>query len=162
MQKEPLRRFFFYTCMKIRLMTRADIPDASRIIGDNYSPMFAASSRLELRDMFRTGAIKPIYYVAEERGVVVGLVGFMQSWMDYNVYQIFWVNVAQHYQGHGIGTKLVAKAIREIRKQKGAHLILLTADKTAGLPTFYRQRFGFRALQSFSKDSYALMALSLE
>lgn len=143
-------------------MTRADIPDASRIIGDNYSPHFAASARLELREMFRTGAIKPVYYVAEVGGRVVGLVGFMQSWMDYNVYQIFWVNVAQEYQGQGIGTKLVEKAIHEIRKQKGAHLILLTADKKAGLPTFYRRRFGFRIRQSFSKDSYALMALSLE
>ncbi len=146
--------------MKIRPLQKKDICAAAAIAGRNYSKTDEASSARELRSMWSDAAIKPTYYVAEEKARVVGFAGYMQSWMDYCVYQIFWVNVAPEYQGSGIGTKLVKTIIRAIRKNDEAALIELTvAAKDA---RYYAKHFGFKKLTSFSRPTDFLMSLSLE
>jgi ribosomal protein S18 acetylase RimI-like enzyme len=102
--------------MKIRLMKKEDVITCAAIVGANYSKKYQKSSTFELLDMFNKISIKPTYFVAEEKEELVGFAGFIQSWMDYNIYQIFWVNVLPEWQGKGIGKALVAKIITEIRK----------------------------------------------
>ncbi|MEI7562938.1 MAG: GNAT family N-acetyltransferase [bacterium] len=77
--------------------------------------------------------------------------------MDYNIYNIFWVNVAPVYQGKGIGTALIQKII-SIVKRKKADMILLTTSK----PKFYSQKFAFKTLSKFHEGKYDLMVLKLE
>jgi len=60
----------------------------------------------------------------------------MPSWMDYNIYNIFWVNVSPIHQGKGIGTALIEKIIKIIKRKK-AKIILLTTSK----PKFYSKKF---------------------
>lgn len=148
--------------MKIRLMEKQDLKKAVVIVGDNYNHKYDQSAALELKDMFGKSSIKPTYYVAEDQGEVIGFAGFIQSWMDYNIWQIFWVNVAPEKQRQGVGVKLVAKIISDIKKKKGANIIQLTADKTNGNEAYYKKKFGFKTLQTFHNDTYALMSLSLE
>ncbi|MDO8625917.1 MAG: GNAT family N-acetyltransferase [Candidatus Magasanikbacteria bacterium] len=147
--------------MRLRLLKKSDIPAAVAIIRQNFSREFARRARRELADMFGSAAIKPIYIVAEEAGQIVGLVAYMQSWMDYDVYEIFWVNVHPSYLKRSIGKRLVQAAIRQIKKQRGAALILLTARAVAGLPVFYQKQFGFKTVQKFSNRKYHLMAASV-
>lgn len=144
--------------MKIRPLQEADIPAAAAIVGRNYSHEFEISSAAELREMFGTAVIKPSYIVSEEDGRILGFAGFMQSWMDYNLYNVFWVNVDPDHQRKGIGKQLVRHVIDEIRKRDGSRLILLTTDS----PTYYADNFGFKILQSFMGGTYQLMSLSLE
>lgn len=84
---------------------------------------------------------------------------YIQSWMDYNIYQIFWVNVVPERQRQGIGKMLVAKIIAEIKKKKNAHLILLTATNPNAL--YYKDKFGFKLLEPFGKE-YNLISLLLK
>jgi len=77
--------------------------------------------------------------------------------MDYDIYNIFWVNVSPAYHGQGIGTALVQRIINIIKKKK-ARMILLTASK----PEFYSKKFKFEILSEFKSDKYALMALKLK
>lgn len=148
--------------MIIRLLQQEDIAPAARIIGVNYSKKYELSSTLELKAMFGNGPILPTYYVAKENEVIIGVAGYIQSWMDYNIYQIFWVNVIPERQKQGIGKRLVAKLITQIKKQKSANLILLTADGTVKNHLFYKKHFGFKTLKFFDKKTYHLMGLSLE
>lgn len=148
--------------MKIRLLKKEEVKTAAKIVGVNYSKEYEKSSTLEIKDMFGKSAVKPVYYAAEEKGKIVGFAGFIQSWMDYNIYQIFWVNVLPSEQGRGVGKMIVAKIITEIKKKKNANLILLTADEKVKNDKYYKKHFGFKKLARFSDQTYQLMGLSLE
>jgi GNAT superfamily N-acetyltransferase len=143
--------------MKIRLLKKKEIRQASVIVGLNYNKKYKKSSTLELKDMFGNGAVKPVYFVAEEKGKIIGFAGFIQSWMDYNIYQIFWVNVLPELQRKGIGKKLVMKVINEIRKKKDARLILLTTN----YPKYYKDHWNFRTIEMFGENKYNLMCTKI-
>lgn len=147
--------------MKIRLLTKRDIKLAARIIGTNYSKHDEKLAFSELSDMFKDASIKPSYYVAEDNAQVVGVAGFVQSLIDYSIYQIFWVNVAPEKQRQGIGKMLISKIISKV-KQKKANLILLTADMTKQNQKYYERQFGFKIIGLYDNKKYSLMALSLE
>ena len=122
--------------MIIRQLQKKDIVAASKIVGLNYSKKDEILSKIELEAMFEKYTYAPKYIVAEENKKIVGFAGYIMSWMDYHVYNIFWVNVAPKHQGKGIGIKLVKRAILEIQKNKGykvANMIIITTNK----PKFY-------------------------
>ena len=147
--------------MRIRLLQKKDIKDAAAIVGKNYSKKWEKTSTAEIASMFsKDAAIRPKYYVAEEKGAIIGFAGYTQSWMDYNVYQIFWVNVLPEWQGKGIGKKLVAMVIDDIKRHKGARLIQLTA--TPSNARYYKKHFDFKILEKLHGTSlYYLMSLAL-
>src|SRR5688572_9552891 len=144
--------------MKIRLLKKSDIKQASAIVGKNYSKKWEKVVASELLEMFGESVMRPNYIVAEEKGTVLGFAGYMQSWMDYEIYLIFWVNVIPEKHKQGVGKKLVAETIRRIKSKKSARLILLTA--TPPNARYYKQKFGFQSLQTFSKGDH-LMSLKL-
>lgn len=139
--------------MKFRSLKKSDIPYAAKIIGENYSSAYQRSASKEMQAMFCSGVVKPYYLVAEEKKKIVGLGGYTQSWMDYDIYTLFWINVQKNSQSQGIGTKIVEKLIKII-KRKNPVFILLSTDK----PDFYK-RLGFKKLQYFSKSGYSLMGI---
>jgi len=147
--------------MKIRNLKYDEINFVSKIVGKNYSKVYERSSKQEFGAMFSNPVIPPNYLVAENNGHILGCCGYIQSWMDYGVYQIYWVNVLPKHQGNGIGTSLVNAAIKRIKSIRGngkATMILLTAKgKNVG---FYRTKFGFKKLHWLDEDEY-LMGLSI-
>lgn len=146
--------------IKIRLLTRKDIKAAAAIAAANWSKKWSGPAERETKEMFGKSEIRPTYYVAEEDGEIVGFTGYMMSWMDYNIYQIFWVNVLPKRQKQGIGKMLIQKVIREVKKKKSVHLLLLTSsNKTL---QYYEKLFGFKVLQKFMGQDYNLMSLDLK
>ena len=143
--------------MKIRLLKPSDIPQASKIVGLNYSPKYEKSSFKEMEAMSKNYVVNPQYLVAEEKGKIVGLAWYIQSRMDYNIYNILRVNVSPLRQGKWIGTQLIQKIIGSIKKKKWK-MILLTTTK----PKFYSKKFGFKSLKKFNSNKNDLMFLSLE
>ena len=145
--------------IKIRPLKETDIAQAAAIVGKNYSKKWEKTSASEIKSMFSSSVINPQYYVAEENKEIVGFAGYIQSWMDYNIYQIFWVNVSPKNQGKGIGRMLVQHVIDVIKKKKSASLIQLTASiKNA---PFYKKQFGFKTIQRFSISEHHLMSLDV-
>ncbi len=146
--------------MKLRLLQKKDIEACAAIVGQNYSKNWEITSTAELKSMFSNAAIRPIYWVAEDKKRIIGFAGYTQSWMDYNIYQIFWVNVLPWFQKKGIGKKLVSKIISEIKKNKKAYLVQLTA--TASNSKYYSKYFKFKNNGHFGPKPYHLMSLSIE
>jgi predicted N-acetyltransferase YhbS len=148
--------------MKIRPIKKSEIKRASQIVASNYSMRYGKYAKREITAMFDNKVFPPHYLVVEENGEVLGFGGYIQSWMDYNIYNIFWVNVDPKYQRKGIGSLLVARIINEIKGLRGTdkkgYMILLTTDK----PRFYTERFGFRILSQVSDKKYPLMGLNLK
>lgn len=143
--------------MKLRALKPSDIKKASKVVGENYSKKDEDLSYKEMEAMFKNYVLKPQYIIAEEKGEIVGLAGYIQSWMDYNVYNIFWVNVSPSRQREGIGSALIQKIIKTIKRKKAA-MILLTTSK----PKFYSKKFNFKTLSKFKNRKYDLMVLKLK
>jgi len=148
--------------MKIRAIRKSEITQASKIVGLNYSKKYEKSSYREIKAMFDNKVIPPKYLVAEEKGKIIGFGGYTQSWMDYSVYNIFWVNVDPIYQGKGIGSKIVLALINKIKsikdKENPPRLILITATEKNTL--FYSKKFKFKRFCKFDKE-YSLMGLNI-
>jgi N-acetylglutamate synthase-like GNAT family acetyltransferase len=146
--------------MIIRPLKEEDIDSCSKIVGENYSGKYANNSILEMGEMFGEALIKPEYVVAEENNKIIGFGGYIQSFMDYHVYQIFWINVIPENQGNGIGTNLVQTIIKKIKnineKDKKPLVIQLTTTK----PRFYEERFKFKIVSELKEGSY-LMVLNV-
>ena len=138
--------------MKLRLLQKKNIKACAIIVGQNYSKNWQRTSSAELKSMFSNTAIRPVYWVAEDERKIVGFAGYIQSWMDYNIYQIFWVNVLPELQKRGIGKQLVSKVINEIKKDKNAYLIQLTA--TTPNSKYYRKYFKFKNTGHFGPKTY--------
>ncbi len=141
--------------MKMRAIKPSDIKAAAKIIELNYASQYRWLDRENITAMFNNYIGKPKYLVAEEKSNMVGFAGYIETWMDYSVYNIFWVNVDPAHQGQGIGRALVTAVIKIIKKKK-ASLVLLTTNQ----PRFYRQ-FGFKTVMKFGKKGYLLMVLKL-
>ena len=144
--------------MKVRPLRKRDIRKASVIVGEDWSKKYQRTSAVEMGAEFVNRVDPPKYVVAEEKGEVVGLGGYIQSWMDYHVYNIFWIAVKPKWQDKGIGTAIVGKIISDIKKREGenkAHMVLLTTNK----PGFYAKKFGFKILTSFGDREHKLMGL---
>lgn len=138
--------------MHLRPLHKRDIPTALKLIKENYPhhPLFVRRARHELGAMFQKGVVVPHYVAAIEDGQLVGFAGSSQSWMDYDIHTLFWVNVEPHDQGKGIGTKMV-KMLMKGARHRGAKYLLFSTTK----PAFYR-RLGFRQIAKF-RYHYVLM-----
>ena len=66
--------------------------------------------------MFSKSLIKPTYLVAEEKGKLVGCGGFIPSWVDNNVYDLFWLSVHPNFKNKGVGKNIVRYLIKGVRK----------------------------------------------
>ena len=144
--------------MKIRKLEEKDIEQASKIVLQNYWKAYEKLSLRELEAMYYNHAVKPCYFVADHNGMIVGLWWYSQSRMDYNIYEIFWINVIPSYQRKWIWSQLVKKIITTIQSKKGK-IILLTTNK----PQFYSDRFNFKKLSTIDqKEKEYIMILDLK
>ena len=143
--------------MKIRLLKKNEISICAAIVGKNYGKKYQRMSAAEMEEMFTAGPIKPKFFVAEERQSIVGFAGVAQSWMDYSVWLIFWVNVLPEHQKQGVGKELIARVLSGLRKKKDARLVLLTAK----IPNYYKKHFGFQIIDTVQSGDH-LMRLRLK
>ncbi|MDD5181572.1 MAG: GNAT family N-acetyltransferase [Candidatus Nanoarchaeia archaeon] len=144
--------------MMIRTLRKNEVNKVSGIVRANYSKTFEKRARKEMNAMFAKEVIRPHFIVAEDKNRMVGFAGYVQSWEDYSVYELLWVNVLPEQQHKGIGTALVREAIRHIRKRRGidkAHLVSITTT----FPKFYK-KLGFKIVKSLEKK-YKLMVRKL-
>lgn len=100
----------------IRKLEKADIPAAIALGLTNWpnDERIAESLPLELSDMFSNAAYRPTFFVAEVGDRIVGLGGWNWAWHNYDIYELFWGNVASAYQGLGIGRQLVEARLYDI------------------------------------------------
>jgi ribosomal protein S18 acetylase RimI-like enzyme len=146
--------------MKIRLLKKQEINNVIKIIEENYSKKWVKLYKTEVSEMFDNKKSKPKYFVVERDKTLIGFAGYCQSWMDYQIYEITWINILPRFQYKGIGTLLLSKLIQEIKKEKFGskpRLILLFCENK--LIIFYK-KFGFEIIQKINKKE-SLMSLKL-
>ena len=143
--------------MKFRKATKRDVSQMVEIIRLN-NPKYSGNSSKEINEMFSTSLFKPTFIVAEENKRILAFNGYVSSWVDNNVYNLFWVNTHPNHIGNGIQTKLIKEIIKEIKKIKNpkAKIIMISTK----IPSFFK-KFGFKKIgQKYDRD-YVLMAKGL-
>lgn len=143
--------------MIIRPIEKSEISQAADIVRKNYSAEYGEAATREISAMFDNPTIPPQYLVAEQDGRILGFAGYIQSWMDYNAYEIFWVNVEPEHQRRGIGSALVSRVLEDIREKEALTVLLTTSS-----PNYYETKFGFKTVNKFKSGKYSMMVLNLE
>ncbi len=144
--------------MKLRLIKPSEVDKVATLISRAFAvKRYKSKAQQEVAAMFLNKVVAPKYIVAEERGIILGVAGFSQSWMDYNIYEIFWVAVDKNFQERGIGSILVKELVKIIKKKKDVALILLTTDK----PHFYEKVSDFKIFMKLAEKDYYLMKLEI-
>lgn len=146
--------------MEIRKAIKKDIPSLLRIIEIN-SPKYPKNlAKKEIEEMFSKCLHKPTYLVIEDNKEIVAFGGFIRSWIDDMIFNIFWVNTNNLHRNKGFGTKLIEGLINEIKNLKEkpkARMIVLSTK----IPSFYK-KFGFNKIMNDYDKSYVLMAKNLK
>jgi len=145
--------------MKIRKATIKDIPKMFEILKIN-SPKYPKKLAFqELNEMFSKFLLKLTYIVAEDKKEILAFGGFIPSWIDNMVFNIFWVNTNPKYKSQGVGSKLMKDLIERVRKTKNIKVkMILISTK---IPYFYK-KFGFKKVTSKYDGDYILMELKLK
>ncbi len=144
--------------MKFRKARKEYIPQMVELIKTN-SPKYPQNIVLqELNEMFSNSLVKPTYIIGEEKGKILAFGGYIYSWADNNIFNIFWVNVDSKYHGKGIGAELIKELIARIKKSKNPKAKLITLS--CKIPSFY-SKFGFKEItQKYDRD-YVLMGMKI-
>ena len=145
--------------MKIRKATKRDIPQMMKIINLNNSFYKKDLAKKELIEMFSKSLLKPTYIVVEVKGKVVAFNGFIPSWVDNNVYNLFWANTHPVYMGQGLQSKLINdifKRLKQIKNPK-AKMILISTK----IPNYFK-KLGFRKIGIKYDRDYLLMQKKLK
>lgn len=144
--------------MKIKKATKKDVPRMLKLIVLNNPRYNKKRASKELKEMFSKILHKPKYLLAEENSDIVAFGGYISSWVDDNVYNLFWINVHPKSQNKGIGTKLVKNLIKEIKKEKDPRAKLITISTKK--PAFYR-KMGFKKISPKYDGDYLLMGIKI-
>lgn len=144
--------------MRFREARRNDVPDMLDILRINNSHYPKTRALRELDEMFSSALVRPTYIVAEENRDILAFGGFIPSWVDNMIFNIFWVNTHPRHERRGVGSRLMNELISRIRKvaEIDAKMILISTK----IPAFYK-RHGFKKVTSRYDGDYALMSLSL-
>jgi len=144
--------------MRFRKARKGDLPKMLGILKTNSLKYSKKLAFQELNEMFSKSLLKPTYIIAEDKKEILAFGGFIPSWVDNMVFNIFWVNTNTKYQSQGIGSKLMNNLIDRIRNKKNIKVkMILISTK---IPNFYK-KFGFKKLKPKYDRNYSLMLLEL-
>ena len=111
--------------MNIRAMVPSDIPGVLALVSDVFGPDYAQRAQPEFNETFGSALQRPFYYVAEIEGKIAGLSGYGASWLNYGIYEIFWVGVLNANRGRGVGKTLIKRCLCDLATVAD-HVILVT------------------------------------
>lgn len=126
----------------IRTMTPSDIPNCLAIVSECWGKATAQTARPEFEAMFANAVWRPLFYVAEQDDVIVGMAGYIASWLDYGIYEMFWHCVLPRARRQGIGESLVRRRLADLTPL--ADIVMI--DTSA--PAYYAKHFGFEFVAS--------------
>jgi GNAT superfamily N-acetyltransferase len=102
----------------------------------------------------------PKFFVFEINGMICGMGGYAQSWLDWDTFEMFWLCVRKGYEGQGIGRLLVEHRENEIIKNS-AHkkdiTIIFSAEKEI---IDYHKRHGYQVLLNKAAGKEVIMGKS--
>ncbi len=103
----------------------------------------------------------PKFFTIDFKGKILGFGGYQLSGLDYDCFELYWININKEYRGKGVGEFMVNKIINEIKKEPNyttATTILLSCQDK--LKKFYN-KFGFKTILKKSNNEGLLMGITI-
>lgn len=83
---------------------------------------------------------RPNYFVCLFNNQIIGMIGYSQSWSDWDTFEFFWLSVRKEYKGMGIGRMLVEHIEQEcIKKSIFKDDITIILSCTKKIIKFYKK-----------------------
>ena len=118
-----------------------NINAATQIVAGNWGHEDSKVAEIDFNRGFADSSMdRPKYFVAHQDGQIVGCIGFIQSWMQFGWYEIFWVNVDKDRHGQGIGKALMRFVLDRILQNNPDAVLTTLSTELIG----YYEQFGFR------------------
>jgi N-acetylglutamate synthase-like GNAT family acetyltransferase len=98
--------------------------------------------------------------VAVDHGKLVGMTGYISSYLDYETFEIIWVSVRPDWQSKGVGSRVVKAALDAIAahpERARPCRVLLSTDLDE-----YFTRLGFERISRSPSGEGWLMSLRLD
>ena len=127
-----------YNEINIRLMRPDDMMNCLAVVAKNWNVEITQSAFIEFSCHNTNYPYRPVFYVAECDGNIIGHSAYCVSWANFGIYEISWVNVHPDYQSQGIGKRLVNVCFDDIQVLDG-EIVLLSTDK----PEYFSKHCGF-------------------
>jgi ribosomal protein S18 acetylase RimI-like enzyme len=130
-------------------MTQLDLPGVLAVASSGFGRADAQLAQPDFNDMFSAAAWRPFFYVAVNRADerIVGVAGYAVSWLNYGVYELFWVGVLEEFRGLGAGKALVSRCLVDLATI--ADQVILATD----IPDFYAKNWKFAVMGSLQTTS---------
>jgi glutamate---cysteine ligase / carboxylate-amine ligase len=140
---------------------KADDVDAMvAVVDDCFPGADLAAARREMSEAFSDALYKPTYMVAVDHGKLVGMTGYISSYLDYETFEIIWVSVRPDWQSKGVGSRVVKAALDAIAahpERARPCRVLLSTDLDE-----YFTRLGFERISRSPSGEGWLMSLRLD
>lgn len=124
----------------IRTLEQRDVPACMGVAAVCWEKLIGAMAQADLNEAFGTSPWKPVFYVADRCGDIVGFAAYGCTWVGYNVYSLTWVCTRPQDRGHGIATALVTKCLDDLRPV--ARMVTLLTEHAESL----YKKFGFQTV----------------
>ena len=153
-----MRQFYPAEIPYIRPIERHEVPTAVEIITENFGNEWDQLAMEDIMAMWDDIHLRPIWYGAFMDGVLLGIIGLVPAWVDYNFFQGQWLCVRKAYQKQGLGKLLMNHLIEEIRLRGKDFpgnmnapkcLLISTADHNID---YYISNWGFKVIQHIEEN----------
>jgi N-acetylglutamate synthase-like GNAT family acetyltransferase len=139
----------------LRRATRRDLPAMLDIIAQTFAKEDAATAKGELIAIMKGASCEHIFLVAFIDGAMVGLAGLVQSWLDFNAYEILWVGVRPGLQGLGVGQTIIKELLKQAGSIKGRSAVRTILLSTEAVGFF--KKCGFTSIAPLTTGGDLMM-----
>lgn len=144
----------------IRTAAAEDVDAMVAVVDDCFPGADLAAARREMAEAFAESLYRPAYVVALDKDKLVGMTGYIPSYLDFETYELFWVAVRPDWQSKGVGSRVVRAALDAIDAlpdRPRPCQVLLSTDLDG-----YFARLGFERLAQAPKGDGWMMRYKLE
>ena len=138
----------------------SDVDDMVAVVDDCFPGADHASASREMLEAFSETLYRPVYRVAVDKDKLVGMAGFVPSYLDFETFEMFWVAVRPSWQDKGVGSRVVRAALDAIAAQPERARpcqVLLSTDLDG-----YFARLGFERVAKSPKGEGWLMRFRID
>jgi N-acetylglutamate synthase-like GNAT family acetyltransferase len=128
----------------LRRATARDVGPMIEIIKKTFSKEDAATAKHEIGTIFSGAACEQHFIVAIANKQIIGLAGLVQSWLDFNAYEILWVAVRPDFQKNGIGLMIIKELLAKAKMFKGHAAVRTVLLSTEAIAFF--EKCGFTSI----------------
>jgi len=135
----------------IRKLEISDIDYCIKMTIDSFGDEYPENQFYSIRDEFLESFEddwwgRPKYFVATIDDKIVGMSGYVQSWLDWDTFEFFWLSVDKSFKGKGIGkflTEYLENQVNQFSSIKKDITILFSCTKNV---VSYHEKNGYKLI----------------